>query len=295
MSIHTIDVHFLDTPGAIATYLVPTSAGPVLIETGPYSTIDRLRQEIEALGYRVEDIKHILLTHIHFDHAGAAWWWAQQGATVYVHPRGYRHLAHPEKLIASAQRIYQDEMDRLWGQIEGIAENRLAQMEDRQVLEIGGEKFTAHFTPGHAVHHIAWQWQDQLFTGDVAGVKIEDGIVVPPCPPPDIDVESWQQSLARMREIAPAALHLAHFGTIHDPLPHLDMLENRLLAWANWMKPYYDADTPIVEIVPEFIRYTLAELVAHDTSEEILNRYDLANPAWMSVMGLMRYWKQRKS
>ena len=117
MEIHTLDLHFQRQPNTIASFLVIGPSGPVLVETGPMSTLATLREQLASLGYRPADIRHVLVTHIHLDHAGAAGWWAQQGATVYVHPFGAPHLVDPSKLIASATRIYQDELETLWGEI----------------------------------------------------------------------------------------------------------------------------------------------------------------------------------
>ena len=108
-------------------------------------------------------------------------------------------MANPEKLTQSAKRIYKDDMDRLWSDMKAISEDNLVSVEDYQKITIGEKVFTAHHTPGHAIHHIAWQLDNMLFTGDVAGVKIDDGMVVPPCPPPDINIEDWQKSISRIK------------------------------------------------------------------------------------------------
>ena len=133
-----LDLHFLQKEETIASFLIPGEAGPILIETGPYSTWEHLCQGLKQQGYAPQDIKHVLLTHIHFDHAGAAWALAERGATVYVHPVGLPHLAAPERLYRSAKRIYGDEMERLWGEMKGIPAEQLVAVEDGQKLDIGG-------------------------------------------------------------------------------------------------------------------------------------------------------------
>jgi len=288
--IHTIDLGFLGIPKTIAAYVLEHPDGPVLIETGPYSTFPALEKGLQQLDTAPEDLQAVLLTHIHLDHAGSAWAFAQKGVPVYVHPKGGRHLAQPEKLLASAKRIYEDMMDQLWGTMEPIPADQLHTVEDGAEVLPG---IRAIYSPGHAVHHIAWQWEDVIFTGDVAGVRIGKGIVVPPCPPPDIHVEDWQTSIQALRDAAPKSLYLTHYGEITDVETHLDALEKRLLDWANWMKPRYEAGDPVTEIAPDFEKYVRKELADHGLDQEGLRQYDAANPPWMSVAGLLRYWKKR--
>ena len=288
--IHTIDLGFLDTPQTIAAYVLEHPDGPVLIETGPYSTYPALEQGLQKIGIAPESLQAVLLTHIHLDHAGSAWAFAQKGVPIFVHPLGERHLAQPEKLLASAKRIYQDMMDQLWGTMEPIATEQLRTVKDGTEVLPG---IRALHSPGHAVHHIAWQWEDVIFTGDVAGVRIGNGIVVPPCPPPDIQVEDWQRSIQVLREASPTSLYLTHYGEITDVETHLDALEKRLLDWANWMKPRFEAGDSVTEIAPDFEQYVRKELVDHGLDQEGLRQYDAANPPWMSVAGLLRYWKKK--
>lgn len=291
--IHVLDLHFLDVPQAIAAFVIETSAGPVLIETGPYSTYDHLKKALSAKGYQTEDIRHVLLTHIHFDHAGAAWAFARQGADIYVHPFGVKHLADPDKLVSSARRIYKDDMDRLWGDMQPISEERLRKVRHEETLTFGETGVKAWHTPGHAVHHIAWQVGDVLFTGDVAGVRINHGMVEPPCPPPDINIEDWQNSINTIRSLAPQALYLTHFGKVEDINPHLNDLETAIINWADWIRMKIDEGRTAEEITPEFTEYVANQLRASGANEAAIRQYEAANPSWMSVAGLMRYWKKK--
>jgi len=288
--IHTIDLGFLQIPQTIAAYVLEHPDGPVLIETGPYSTYPALEKGLRQAGVAPKDLRAVLLTHIHLDHAGSAWAFAQNGIPIYVHPKGEHHLAKPEKLLASAKRIYQEMMDQLWGTMKPIAEDNLHTVDDGVEVLPG---IRAMYSPGHAVHHIAWQWEDAIFTGDVAGVRIGNGIVVPPCPPPDIHVEDWQESIQALRDANPKRLFLTHYGEITDVEPHLDALEKRLLDWANWMKPRFESGDSVTQIAPEFEQYVRKELVDHGLDQEGLRQYDAANPPWMSVAGLLRYWKKK--
>ena len=294
--IHTFDLHFLDIPQAIAAYLIETSDGPVLIESGPYSTYQRLWQEVEHVGYTLDDIRHVLLTHIHFDHAGAAWALAEQGATIYVHPLGAPHLANPEKLWNSAKRIYQDDMDRLWGEMRPIPAAQLRELAHQEVVTIGDTTITAYHTPGHAVHHVAYQVGDAVLTGDVGGVRISSNMVEPPCPPPDINIEDWQQSIQLLRDLNSQSLYLTHFGMVDDVELHLDTLDQQLINWADWVWEKMETGRSAEEITPDFSAYVKNQLQAHGASDELIRQYEAANPSWMSVAGLMRYWgKKNKS
>ena len=287
-----IDLNFLDLSSAVAAFLLESNEGLILIETGPHATLPRLVESIEKAGYRAADVRHVLLTHIHLDHAGAAWWFAQRGARVYVHPKGLPHLLDPTKLMASARMIYQDQMDRLWGEMHPTDLNHLQPVNDDEELILGGVRLIARHTPGHAVHHIAWQWEDCLFTGDVGGVKIGNGPVMPPCPPPDINLPDWMQSIERMRLLAVDKLYLTHFGLVTDKQAHLDELSARLNAWAAWIKPHYLSGAAAEVITPAFQAYVREDLETHGLDEAAIDRYEAANPAWMSVAGLLRYWKK---
>lgn len=305
MKVDILDLQFLAIDHAIAVFLIQGTDGYVLIESGPYSNFAHLKDLLAQKGVDLKDIKHVLLSHIHFDHAGAAWAFAEAGAQVYVHPRGLPHLAAPEKLYNSARQIYGDQMDRLWGEMRPIPENQLVAPEHGAVLDLAGIRFTAWYTPGHAVHHIAWMAEpiglDEavtraarvLFTGDVAGVKIDDGLVAPPCPPPDINLEDWRASIHLMHHLPVDTLYLTHFGKITDKQNHLTVLEHRLLEWANWMRPYAESGAPAEAIIPFFKEHVRDELLAYGVEEAGLARYEAANPAFMSVAGLLRYWKKQ--
>lgn len=288
--IHTIDLHFVDTAEAIAAFVVPTDQGAVLVESGPHSTLPQLLAGLGSLGLSAGDVHSVLLTHIHFDHAGAAWWFAQQGAKVYVHPRGYKHLLDPDRLYNSARQIYGEAMDSLWGEMHPIAPDLLFEVADEEVLNLDGRSFRAIHSPGHATHHIAWRLDDCIFTGDVGGVKIGEGPVVPPCPPPDIHLADWQQSIAKLRAEQADRFYLTHYGLIDQTEKHLEELEQRLLAYVNWMKPYALSGQAVEEIVPLFTAFVEQELKEAGVGAAGIESYRKANPPYMSVAGLLRYW-----
>jgi glyoxylase-like metal-dependent hydrolase (beta-lactamase superfamily II) len=289
--IHTLDL--LDrAPRVIASFLLETSEGPVVLETGPESRFEVLESALHQHGYAVRDVRHVFVTHIHLDHAGAAWRFAEHGATVYVHPKGAPHLIDPGKLWASATRIYGDQMEALWGRMGHVPPAQVRALEDRERVRIGEFTIEALDTPGHANHHHAYRIDSALVAGDVAGVRIGRGPVLPPCPPPEIHVETWQQSLARLRGLGLQTLYLTHFGPVTDVQSHLAALEARLLDWADWMRRRLKAGKTRDEIVSEFEAYVAAELHAAGLNDEEVREYEYADPAWMSVDGLIRYWSK---
>ena len=291
--IHVLDLDFLNLPHTIASFLIESSEGPVLIETGPHSTIQAMENGLSKYGYKIEDIKHVFLTHIHLDHAGAAWVFAAHGAKIYLHPFGAKNMEDPSRLMESATRIYGDKMDQLWGQMKKIPNELLIKVGDKEVIRIGDVSLKSFHTPGHAKHHIAWQLDDVIFTGDVAGVKIEDGIVVPPCPPPDINIEDWKNSIELIRSLNPKKLYLTHFDKIEDINEHLNFLEVILDNWAVWIKEHWEAGETNEEMVPKFMAHVAGQLRKVGLTENDIQLYEAANPSWMSVAGLVRYWKKK--
>lgn len=292
--IEVLDLHFMNESDAIASFLIESSDGLILIETGPETTFENLKLAIARANHDWKDVKHVLLTHIHFDHAGAAWKFAKNGAKIYVHPIGLPHLQNPERLWNSAKMIYKEEMETLWGSMEPIDEKLLVPVKDGDTIPIGHIEFKVHYTPGHAVHHNSYQVGTSIFTGDVAGVHINHGPIQPPCPPPDIDISLWKLSIRKLKDLRPEVLYLTHYGMVANPQEHLTLLENELDDWANWIKPYYDMDASADSIIPLFMDYTKQKLVDAGVTGTDIKRYERANPSWMSVSGLLRYWKLKE-
>ncbi|MCV9388459.1 MBL fold metallo-hydrolase [Reichenbachiella ulvae] len=299
-NIQIIDLKFKGLEHAIASYLIPSEEGPILIETGPHSTFRVLREAIENQGYNASEIKHVLLTHIHLDHAGAAWAFAEQGANIYVHPFGAGHIAEPGKLMASAKQIYQDQMDSLWGQMNPIPKDQIVEVGHEEVLTIGGVKIKSLHTPGHAKHHIAWQLlsgqagiEDSIFTGDVAGVKIGNGPVQPPCPPPDINIEDWLESIKILRDTGAKRFYLTHYDKVEAIDEHLNELEKMLKSWSDFVYDNWKEGLSNEAIVPLFQTFTMNQLKAAGLTKIEIDQYEAANPSWMSVAGLVRYWKKK--
>lgn len=292
--IDILDLNFLDESHVIANYLIPSEDGLILVETGPETTFENLKKAISKTGNSWKDVKHVLLTHIHFDHAGAAWKFAENNAKIYVHPIGLPHLNNPERLWNSAKMIYKDDMERLWGEMKPIDRELLIGVDQDDELNLGGVKVKVHYTAGHAIHHNAYQIDDIVFTGDVAGVRINNGPAVPPCPPPDVHLEDWKKSIEKLRNLDPKELYLAHYGKVENVDEHLNQLEKMLDDWAQWIKPHYDNQKDPKEITPKFVEYTQNQLREMGVNEADVNKYEKGNPSFMSVTGLMRYWKLKE-
>ncbi len=294
--IHVVDTFHFGRPHSVAAHLLELGDDLAIIDCGPDSGFDRLVDGIRALGRRPDEVRHLLLTHIHLDHAGGAWRWAREFRTeVYVHPRGAGHLLDPSKLVASATRIYGERMETLWGRIEPIAAERLHVLEHGDRLPWNdGLEIRAIATPGHAPHHHAY-WmpaERTLFAGDVAGVIINGGPVVPPCPPPDIDVETWGASLAALRALDPLAVYVTHYGRLPDPLGALDELGPRLFSWAGWMRDRLREGRDESTLGPDFEAFVASQFRGAGLSEEQIKDYEQAGPASMSIAGLARYWRK---
>jgi glyoxylase-like metal-dependent hydrolase (beta-lactamase superfamily II) len=264
-----IDVLHLGTPRSICCFAIDD----VIVDPGPESCHMTLLEGLDGFVPRA-----ILLTHIHFDHAGATgalcrlW----PDAEVWVHERGARHMIDPSRLVASAQRIYGDDFDRLWGEVVPVPEERM------KILS-GGERmdgFRVEYTPGHASHHVAYLHEatGTAFTGDVAGVRIGDGPILPPTPPPDIDVELWLSSMDIVEAWKPERLAVTHFGA-HDPAGHLDALRDVLRLWADRAREL-DAQG--------FEDWVRGEMHGNE-------RYLDAMPPDTLYAGLERYWDKRIS
>jgi len=294
MNIKVLDINFFN-PNVIESHLIETSEGPVIIETGPDSVFGNLEEQINECGYQLSDVKHVFVTHIHLDHSGAAWHFGKHGAKIYVHERGAPHIINPEKLMKSAAMIYGDDMDRLWGNVENVPEALVHIIRDKDVIKIGNVSVKAIETPGHASHHHAYQVDDVLFTGDVTGNRINKGPILPPTPPPDINVELWQESINKIREINPSVIYPTHFGGIEgitEIEEHLDELQTTLLEWTDWIGERVKAGKSDEEIIPEFEKYCTDLLNSAGVSSDDFKSYELSDPFFMNVGGLTRYWRK---
>lgn len=291
--VHILDTRQLGRPGIIAATALETADGIALFDTGPESTFANVAGELRKIGAAPGDVRHVFLSHIHFDHAGAAWRFAELGATVYVHPRGARHLIDPTKLVDSATRIFGDDMAKLWGTVAPLPEDRLRVLEDGDVVRAGATDVRAVETPGHASHHHVYHWDDSVFGGDVAGVRIGSGPPIPPFVPPELHVESWLESIDKIRALHAAKLYLPHFGVVdRDISAHLDALEERVRRWSEWFRDRLRNGEDEPQLVRPFADYEAADLLAGGATEETVRDYETADPSFMAVTAGLRYWRK---
>ncbi len=288
-----IDLHFNNTAGTIAVHLFETQAGLALIESGPQSTIVQLKQALHNRGATFKDVKHVLLTHIHLDHCAGAWELAAAGATVYAHPIGIPHLADPSKLITSATRIYQDQMQKLWGTMRGIPSAQLRTVTDNEVLSLGGVKLRVIASPGHASHHHAYFLEEAavLFAGDAAGVKLgAQGGILPPAPPPELDFKLWHQTLTKLSALNAQKLYLAHFAeSTLAPQEHLAQCAASLHKLETWMQQNLPINT---ETERPAALASLKQLCKELINGGDFNTYEVINPSYMTLLGLERCYKK---
>ena len=291
--VHVLDTRQLARPGIIAATALETADGIALFDTGPESTFENVTVELRKIGATPEDVRHVFLSHIHFDHAGAAWRFAELGATVYVHGRGAPHLINPAKLVASAMQIFGDDMEGLWGRVAAVPEQRLRILEDGEVIQLGPLEVRAIATPGHASHHHVYHWEENVFGGDVAGVRIAHGPPIPPFVPPELHVESWLESIDKIRALNPTRLYLPHFGAVESEIgAHLDQLEERVRRWSGWFREQMRAGEQEQQLVPAFRDYEAADLLAGGATEEDVRDYETADPSFMAIPAALRYWRK---
>jgi glyoxylase-like metal-dependent hydrolase (beta-lactamase superfamily II) len=291
----TIDLNFQNKTLAIASYLIKEGDAVVLIESGPGSTLPALEAGLAQEGLTPRDITHVLLTHIHLDHAGAAGWLSRQGAEIYVHPNGAPHLLDPEKLIASATRIYGDRMETLWGEFLPVEQNQLKVPKDAEEISIGNLKFTPINTPGHAEHHYSYLFEDICFTGDAGGVRIPGfPYLRAPMPPPELHFGRWRESIARLRSLKFARIAPTHFGIYEDADWQLSELQKKLDAAEAWLSKVMPAEPVIEQLREQFAAWMEEQALAEGLTPDVIKAYTLANPPGMSADGLMRYWKKVK-
>jgi len=289
----TLDLNFQGRVQAIAAYLIPHSTGLVMVECGPGSTLSALQTALDEGGYSPRDVTHLLLTHIHLDHAGAAGWLALQGVEVYVHPVGAPHMLHPEKLLASAARIYGDQMDTLWGEFIAVPEDRLRVPKDAEEIVIGNLRFTPINTPGHAEHHYAYLFEDICFSGDIGGVRIPGfPYMRVPMPPPELHLERWRESVQKLGKLGFKRIAPTHFGIFDDPQWQLAEVLKSLDDAARWLETVMPADPPVEELRGMFTDWMEEQGRAMGLSDTVYQAYTLANPLGMSADGLQRYWKK---
>jgi glyoxylase-like metal-dependent hydrolase (beta-lactamase superfamily II) len=265
----------------IGAYLVETDDGLALVDCGPASCLPTLREALAARGVAVQDLRHLLLSHIHLDHAGAAGSIVREHPelTVHVSEVGAPHLVDPSRLEASARRLYGDAFDELWGELAPVPEANISVVGERVV---GLECIPA---PGHAWHQVSYLHEDgTLYNGDAAGVRIEPGrFVFPPTPPPEIDVDAWARTIDELERRAPRVVAVIHFGVFDDVERHFAVLRETLHSWSERVAHGMDDKT--------FVAAARADVAASEPED--VETYGRAAPYWHCFLGLERYWRKR--
>jgi glyoxylase-like metal-dependent hydrolase (beta-lactamase superfamily II) len=281
MTLEPIDLHH-QAPKIIGCYLLETEDGPALFDCGPTTCLQHLKAGLAERGLELTDVRSLLLSHIHLDHAGAAGVLVREHPALQVHVSevGAPHLIDPARLEASARRLYGAAFDALWGELAAVPASNVHVVGDRVV---GLECFP---TPGHAWHHVSYLDADgTLYAGDAAGVRIEPSrFVLPPCPPPELDLEAWESSIAEIERRAPGRLAVIHFGVFDDVEQHLAGLRETLGRWAERVEDGMDERT-----FAAAARFDVAQ-----TDPDLADEYDRAAPFWHHYLGLERYWRKRR-
>jgi glyoxylase-like metal-dependent hydrolase (beta-lactamase superfamily II) len=292
-----LDLRFRGVPRIIATAVVHGPGGVALVDPGPSSTLPTLRRELEQAGMSMADVRALVLTHIHLDHAGATGTLVHEhpGMRVYVHEKGAPHMVDPEKLLASATRLYGDAMDTLWGEVRSVPAGAITALKGGERISAGGRDLEVAYTPGHASHHVSYFSADSglAFVGDTAGVRLNPGgFNLPPTPPPDIDLEIWRDSLARIGRWGADTLFVTHFGPHKPPAAHLSEVADRIEWVSGLAKASLAHDGTDEDREAWFADEIRRELVRRATDADA-NAYEIAGRFDLNWRGLARYWRKR--
>lgn len=293
-----IDLNFLGNPEIIATVVLQGGSGVALIDPGPSTTLGNLRAALERKGVAVADVRQLLLTHIHLDHAGVTGTLVRENPAieVFVHARGAPHMIDPSKLLASAGRLYAGDMERLWGDFLPVPADRIRVLEGGERITAAGRELQVAYTPGHASHHVSFFDASSriAFVGDTAGIRRGDGsYILPPTPPPDIDLDAWRTSEDRILAWDPDTLFLTHFGPFRGARLHFQEMMDRLGVWSGIVRRLL-GDPALDDAGREraFVEEALLDL-RRKVGDQEADKYNRAGRLDYSWQGLSRYWKKR--
>ncbi len=293
-----VDLNFLGVPEIIATAVLHGASGVALVDPGPSTTIENLRRSLERKGISLRDVRQILLTHIHLDHAGGTGSLVRENPEieVFVHERGAPHMIDPSKLMASAGRLYGGEMERLWGEFVPVPSDRIRVLKGEERITVAGRELHVAYTPGHASHHVSFfdRSTRMAFCGDTAGIRRHGlGYIMPPTPPPDIDLEAWRASVDRILQWDPDTLFLTHFGPVHGARPHFQGMMENLESWSQIVRRLIansslDDDQRQRAFLDEALTGIKRKVGEHEAEQ-----YGRAGRLDYSWQGLSRYWRKK--
>ena len=292
-----LDVNWTGQARCIATALLRSDNFSALIDPGPGSTLNTLRERLAVHHLRVADLNAILLTHIHLDHAGATGALVRENPAlqIFVHTRGAAHMIDPGKLLASAGRLYGEEMQKLFGDFLPVPESNLRILQGGETLALGSRELRVLYTPGHASHHVTYfdPAERVAYVGDTAGISMEGHpFILPATPPPDINLELWYESLDAIAQLRPRRLFLTHFGYSDEPERHLNAYRERLQHWGKLTAEILSRGQERSEAILAFSRAVAAEAAEFLTPTQ-LSHYVFNGALQLSWMGLERYHRKR--
>lgn len=295
--ITTLDDNWMGRPKSIGTALLESDGHRAIVDPGPGSTLDTLKKQLRVHGASVSNLDAILLTHIHLDHAGATGALVRENPNlaIYVHRLGAPHLIDPSKLLASAARLWPDNLHQLFGEAVPVPAENLRILEGGETIPLGSRKIEVAYTPGHASHHVSYfeDAEGVVFVGDTTGIKIEGhSYVMPATPPPDIDLKIWDGSFAAILERKPKRLFLTHFGFSDDPAAHIAQFRERLHRWMEMTEKILQSAPSDEAAMESFMTKARAEIGEHLPPQDV-EQYAATAGLNLSFLGLARHARKR--
>lgn len=296
MSVDFIDLQFRGTPHVVATAILQAADGVTLIDPGPTSCLPALERGLRDRGLTLRDVRSLLLTHIHLDHAGASGTIVERvpAVKVYVHERGAPHMIDPAKLLASVTRLWGDQMDSVWGAFLAVPAGQVTVLRGGERLSLAGTGIQVAYTPGHAKHHVSFldEHSGMAYVGDTAGVRVGGDYLIAPTPPPDIDIEAWQESLNTIEAWQPVSLFLTHFGPVSPARAHLARFRTTIASAAEIAREMIaggGSDEELARRFSEWMRQDARRFLAESEARAV----ELAAPFDQLWQGLARYWRKK--
>jgi glyoxylase-like metal-dependent hydrolase (beta-lactamase superfamily II) len=294
-----LDLNWMGRPHSIGAILLESGGHYAILDPGPASTLATLRTELRSHGLSFSSLEAVLLTHIHLDHAGATGTLLRENPDlrVYVHSKGAAHLADPSKLLASAGRLWGDDLERLFGETLPVPEQKIQILEGAETVSVGTRKINVIYTPGHASHHVTY-FDERVgiaFAGDTAGIRIANGpYIMPATPPPDIDLAVWEQSFAAILDRQPSKLFVTHFGYAENPAKHIADFRERLHLWADITQKALQSTSDLEVALQSFLEQTQAEMLKYLSAADA-EQHAFTAGLPLSFLGLARHIRKRSA